>query len=110
MFISQEFKRNNGYGFDNHIIHINPDKLTLFKKKCKKVQKQLKGRWEVYGTQCVDTKRRKVPNEIYIGQRNQQYSIVCVMVNDPKTGKGTTLRALLDSGGTKSIILKSLHW
>ena len=29
------------------------------------------------------------------------------MVKDPRTGKGTMLRALLDSGCTKSIILKS---
>ena len=29
------------------------------------------------------------------------------MVKDPRTGKGKMLRALLDSGCTKSIILKS---
>ena len=31
---------------------------------------------------------------------------MCVMVNDPKTGKGKILHVLLDSGYTKSIILK----
>ena len=61
---------------------------------------------ERYTVQRVGPKRRKVPKEQSIRQSNQRYADICVMVKDPRTGKGTMLRALLDSGYTKSIILK----
>ena len=44
--------------------------------------------------QRVGLKRRKVPKQLSIGQSNQQYSDICVMVKDRKTGKGRMLRAL----------------
>ena len=48
--------------------------------------------------QPVGPKQRNVPKEQSIGQSNQQYADICVMVKDPRTGKGKMLRALLDSG------------
>ena len=89
--------------------HIDPDELKSLKKKFKKEKRPLKKRWEVYITQRVGPKRRKVPRELSIGQSNRQYADVCLMVEDSKTGKGKMLYILLDPGYTKSIILKSLH-
>ena len=42
MFIAQEFKKNNSYDSDNVVTHIDPDELISLKKKCKKMEKQLK--------------------------------------------------------------------
>ena len=108
MYISQEYKRNMGYESDDNVNHIEPDELSALKKKCKKQEKKLKknSHWEVYATQRVGPKKRKVPRELSIGESNRRYADVCVMVKDPKTGKGKMLQALLDLGCTKSIILK----
>ena len=90
---------------DNNVPHIDPDKFSALKKKYKKQEKQLR-KWEIYAIQRVGPKRQKVPKELSIGKSNQQYADVCVMVKDPKTGKGKMICALLDSGCIKSIILK----
>ena len=66
MFIAQEFRKNNSYDSDNAATHINPDELNSLKKKCKKMEKQLKKRWEVYATQRVGPKRRKISKELSI--------------------------------------------
>ena len=105
MYISQEYKGNNGYKSDDNVQHIEPDKLSAFKKKFKKQERQLR-KWEVNDTHCVGSKRRKVPNKLSIEESNQQYADVCVMVKVPKTGKEKILFALLDSGCTKPIILQ----
>ena len=63
MYISQEYKRNNGYESDDDVNHIEPDVLSSLKKKCKMQQKKLRKRWEIYATQRVGPKRRKVPKE-----------------------------------------------
>ena len=105
MYILQKYKRNNSYKSDNNVTYIEPDKLSALKKRCKKQEKNVK-KWEVYTTQRVGPKRQKVPKELSIGESNRRYADVCVMVKDPKTGKGKILCALLNSGCTKSIILK----
>ena len=109
IYITQKYKRNNGYGSDNDVIHMNPDEINYLKEKCKKKEKKLKQRWEVYTTQRARPKRKKVAKELSIGKNNWRYTGLCVMVKDSRTGKGRILHALLDSGCTKSIILKSLH-
>ena len=85
--------------------YIEPVKLSALKKKYNKQEKQLR-KWEVYATQRVGPKQQKVLKELSIGESNWQYADVCVMVKDPKTWKGKMLCVLLDSGYTKSIILK----
>ena len=76
MYISQEYKQNNGYKSDNNVPHIEPDKLSALKKTFKKQEKQLR-KWEVYATQRVGPKRQKVLKELSIGESNQQYADVC---------------------------------
>ena len=88
------------------MTHIDLDQLNALKKKSKKEGKRIKKRWEVYTTQRVGPKQRKVPKELSIGESNRQYADVRVMEKDPKTGKGKMLCALLDLVCTKSIILK----
>ena len=93
---------------DKEITSIEGDQLKHHRKKAKKAEKALKQSWEAYTVQHVGPKQRKVPKEHSIGQSNRRYADICVMVKDPRKGKGQMLQALLDSGCTKSILLKSL--
>ena len=92
---------------DKDVKSIDGDQLKTLRKKAKRTEKALKHSREVYTVQRVGPKRRKLPKEQSIRQSNRQYADICVMVKDPRTGKGKMLQALLDSGCTKSIILKS---
>ena len=85
MYISQEYNIDNGYNSSAQVNDIDPDQLTTLKKKAKKTEHELHCRWEVYATLCVGPKRQKVPKEQTIGQSNQQYVDVCVLVKDPRT-------------------------
>ena len=71
MYIIQAYKCNNNYESNNDMTHINPEELNFLKKKCKKEEKKLKWSWEVYTTQRVGPKRRKVPKKLSIGKNNQ---------------------------------------
>ena len=42
MYISQEYKRNNGCKSDNNVTNIEPNELSALKKKCKKQEKNLR--------------------------------------------------------------------
>ena len=42
MYITLEYKRNNGYRSDNNVTHINPDEFQFLKKRCKKEEKCIK--------------------------------------------------------------------
>ena len=107
IYVAHQYWQDNGMDLDEDVKYIDGDQLKSLRKKSKKVEKALKLSWQVYTVQHVGPKRRKVPKEQSIGQSNQQYVDICVMVKDPRTGKGKMLRALLDSGCTKSIIFKS---
>ena len=48
MYITLEYKRNNGYGCEDDVTHIDPDELRSLKKKDKKGEKYMKKHWEVY--------------------------------------------------------------
>ena len=42
MYITLEYKRNNGYGCEDDVTHIDPDELRSLKKKDKKGEKYMK--------------------------------------------------------------------
>ena len=80
MFITQQYKKDNGMHLeDKNIGEIEKDKLEVLLKRAKKA-KLLKRSWEVYTVQRVGPKRQKIPKEQSIGQNNQRYADIYVMV------------------------------
>ena len=87
MYIAQQYRTDNSMESNKEDNSIDDCQLKGLRKKAKKVKKILKRSWEVYTVQRVALKQQKVPKEQLIGQSNQQYADICVMVKDPRIGK-----------------------